>query len=106
MCCYIANMRPKHTKSNTLERTLEKRFVSEIKKRGGLAIKMPGNIMTGIPDRLVILPGGRIVFVELKRDTGRVSKIQAHVHKLLLDLGCHVEVLFGRDQIDEFLDNY
>lgn len=106
MCCYALNMRPIHTKRNTRESTLEKRFMSEIKKRGGLAIKMPGNIMTGIPDRLVILPGGRIVFVELKTDRGRVSKIQAHVHKLLTELGCHVEVLFGREQIDEFLDNY
>lgn len=87
---------------STRETTLERRFVAEIRKRGGLAIKMTN--MNGIPDRLVILPEGRIVFVELKTDRGRTSKIQRHVITLLTNLGCDVRVLYGRSDIDEFLE--
>ncbi len=85
----------------TRESNLERRFVREVKARGGLALKMSG--MAGIPDRLVLLPGGRVVFVELKTDGGRLSKIQRHVIAMLSRLGCEVEVLYGRDQIDEWL---
>lgn len=97
MCCYSAIMQ--HI---TRESNLEKYLVREIRARGGLCIKMTN--MSGIPDRLVILPD-LIVFVELKTDRGRLSKIQKHVIKLLSALGCHVEVLYGRDQIKEFLEH-
>ena len=53
-----------------LEKDIEKLFRDEIKKAGGKAYKFtsPGN--DGVPDRIVMLPGGHIVFVELKTDTG------------------------------------
>jgi hypothetical protein len=86
------------------ESVLERHFVREVKLRGGLAIKLAGNIMAGIPDRLVILPIGRVVFVELKTDKGRTSPIQKHVHTMLLDRGCDVQVLYGRTQVDEWLE--
>ena len=59
-----------------LEKDIEKLFRDEIKKAGGKAYKFtsPGN--DGVPDRIVMLPDGRIVFVELKTDTGKLSKLQ------------------------------
>lgn len=85
-----------------LERNLERHFRLEIKARGGWAIKFTG--VAGLPDRLVILPGGRIEFVELKTDTGRLSKIQKAVHRKLLRLGVTVTVLKGRKEVDEWLE--
>ena len=86
----------------TLEKNLERWFRAEIKARGGVAFKQ--TCIVGIPDRLVILPGGRHVWVELKTDKGRTSKIQKAVHRKLLKLGCEVEVLYGKDQMREWLD--
>ena len=62
--------------------------------------------LRGIPDRLVLMPGGRVIFVELKTDRGRLSKIQQAVHRKLLALGMTVETLKGRGDIDEWLENF
>lgn len=84
------------------ESALEKYFRQEVLKLGGWTIKLIGT--AGIPDRLVMLPGGRVVFVELKTDIGRLSKIQKAVHTKLLDLGCEVITLYGKDEVNEWLE--
>ena len=58
------------------ESAIEARLVREVKKRGGLCYKFtsPGN--PGVPDRIVILPGGTTVYVELKTEIGRLAKVQ------------------------------
>ena len=82
------------------ESRLERYFRQEVVQRGGWTIKLTGT--KGIPDRLVMMPGGVVVFVELKTDTGRLSKIQKAVIAKLAGLGCTVEVLYGKDQVDEW----
>lgn len=57
----------------------------------------------GVPDRLVLLPGGRVIFVELKTDTGRLSTLQEFVHGRLRRLGMDVQVLYGRDEVLAFV---
>lgn len=59
-----------------LEKDIEKILVREIKTAGGLAYKFisPGN--DGVPDRIVILPDGRVAFVELKTDHGKLTALQ------------------------------
>lgn len=47
------------------ESVVEKKFVTEVKKRGGLAVKFVSPGLNGVPDRLVLFPGGRMAFVEL-----------------------------------------
>ena len=54
---------------------------------------------TGLPDRLVLFPGGEAHFVELKADNGRVAPLQAHQHERLRRLGFFVHVLTGEDEI-------
>lgn len=85
------------------ERDIERIFVEEIRKEGGRAYKWtsPGN--DGVPDRIIVLPGGVIAFVELKQDRGRVSPIQKVQLHRLADLGCDVEVVKGLDGVAGWL---
>ncbi|MGN8636613.1 VRR-NUC domain-containing protein [Eubacterium pyruvativorans] len=77
------------------EREIEKLLVRYVKFLGGRAYKFvsPGN--AGVPDRIVILPGGRVDFVELKTDTGQLSRIQQAQINRLRSLGCNVSVVKG-----------
>ena len=58
------------------ESELEARLVLGVAKLGGRAYKFvsPGN--TGVPDRLIVMPHGRVMFAELKTDAGRLSPRQ------------------------------
>lgn len=75
------------------ESELERKFGRLVREAGGKAYKFlsPGN--AGVPDRLVVLPGGRIGFVELKRKGERPRKLQAHRMKELEDMGCFTAVV-------------
>lgn len=76
-----------------LEKELEEKFVEKVKASGGRAFKFvsPGN--GGVPDRLVVLPGGHIGFVELKQKGKKPTKLQNLQMKRLKELGCFVCVL-------------
>lgn len=88
-----------------LEKDIERKLVSEVKKLGGRAYKWvsPGN--DGVPDRIVILPGMRPVFVELKTETGRLSALQKVQVKRLEDMGQDVRVLKGIREAERFLED-
>ena len=85
-----------------LESTLERRFVNMVRKAGGRAYKFvsPGNL--GVPDRIAILPRGRIWFVELKTETGRLSPVQKRQIDTLRSLGMNVFVLWGEKGLQRF----
>lgn len=85
-----------------LEKDIEKLFRDEIKKAGGKAYKFtsPGN--DGVPDRIVMLPDGRIVFVELKTDTGKLSRLQELQCRQIAELGQTVRVLQGFAEVRDF----
>lgn len=85
-----------------LEKDIEKIFTAEIKRAGGKAYKFtsPGN--DGVPDRIVMLPGGRIVFVELKTDTGKLSRLQELQRRQIAELGQTVRVLHGLAEVRDF----
>lgn len=85
-----------------LEKDIEKLFRDEIKKAGGKAYKFtsPGN--DGVPDRIVMLPDGRIVFVELKTDTGKLSRLQELQCRQIAELGQTVRVLHGLSEVRGF----
>jgi hypothetical protein len=87
-----------------LESRIEELLVRKIKQAGGWALKLvsPGN--AGVPDRLVLLPGGRVIFVELKTETGSLSPLQVDVHRRLRELGMDVVTLYGRDEVLSFVE--
>lgn len=83
---------------------MEARLVRGVKAVGGVAYKFvsPGSV--GVPDRLVVLPGGKIVFVELKAEDGRLSRMQVYQNAQLRGLGADVRVVKGAAGVEEFLD--
>lgn len=85
------------------EREIESRLRDGVKKLGGLCYKFvsPGN--RGVPDRIVILPGGAVYFVELKTEVGRLSKLQRLQIKRMERLGVQVKVLYGLSEVNAFL---
>lgn len=88
---------------NMKESTLEGRLEREVKRLGGLALKFFIFSFTGFPDRIVLMPGARVYFVELKAPGKTPSKRQAYVHKFLNKLGFTVYVIADRDRLDNFL---
>lgn len=90
----------------TREKEIERYLRVQVKKAGGKAYKWvsPGN--TGVPDRIVILPRNKVLFVELKAPGKKVTKAQWLVHGSLRYLGCIVWVIDSKETIDEFIRFY
>lgn len=68
-----------------------------------MAIKWVAPNMAGVPDRIVLLPGGVVRFVELKRPGGRLTVLQAKVHGMLAALGADVRMVDSVEGIEEVL---
>lgn len=85
------------------EKYLEVLLIKEVKRAGGWAIKLLPGLITGLPDRLVLLPGGKIAFAEIKTTGKKPTKIQKVVHKQIRDLGFYVWVLDSTERINEFI---
>lgn len=88
-----------------MERDIEKKLRQGIRAKGGVCLKWVSPGTAGVPDRIVILPGGRVVFVELKDETGRMSKQQKVVCRRLAALGCDVRGLRGAGEVSAFLSS-
>lgn len=92
-----------------MEKDIEKSLGRMVGRHGGMCCKWVCPGWAGVPDRILLLPGGRIIFVELKRpDGGKRSPLQIWWSRKLRDLGflhfwvkCHEDVtaldLFIRD---------
>lgn len=71
-----------------LEKDIEQRLRKTVEKHGGLCLKWVCPGWSGVPDRIILLPGGRVLFCELKRPKGgHLSKLQVWWAKKLIDLG-------------------
>ncbi|RAK21124.1 VRR-NUC domain-containing protein [Anoxybacillus vitaminiphilus] len=88
------------------EKEIEEYLRKRVKEHGGIAYKFesPGN--AGVPDRIVVFPGGRIIFVELKAPRKKPTKLQLAQHRKLTNLGCTVLVIDSKEQVDEFIKCY
>lgn len=85
------------------EREIEGRLRDGVKKLGGLCYKFVSPGSRGVPDRIIILPGGVVYFVELKTEVGRLSKLQCLQLKRMERLGVPVRVLYGLSEVNAFL---
>ena len=86
------------------ESTIERKLVIEVKKRGGLAVKFVSPGLDGVPDRLVLLPGGSIAFIEIKAPGKRMRPLQQMRAKKLATLGFKVYCIDNKEMIVGVLD--
>lgn len=86
-----------------LESALESSFRRKVRERGGESYKIDPAHCAGIPDRLVLLPGGRMYLVELKSDSGALRPIQRVWHERAAELGTQVVVLTGMKEVEEWI---
>ena len=86
------------------EKEIKKKLALEAKKRGGLAVKFVSPGFDGMPDRILLMPEGRIAFVEVKAPGKRSRPLQMARHKLLRELGFSVFILDDASQIGGILD--
>ena len=86
------------------EKTIERRLVQEVKRRGGICPKWVSPGFDGVPDRLVFLPGRHFGLVEVKAPGEKPRALQVSRHSLLEKLGFHTYILDGIEQIGGILD--
>lgn len=86
------------------EREIERKLISAVKSRGGICPKFVSPGFDGMPDRVVLLPHGKIGFVEVKRPGEKPRPLQMARHRLLRKLGFLVFVLDGEEQIGGMID--
>lgn len=86
--------------SEVSEKAIEKYLVEKVKTIGGVCLKYSNPNMDGYPDRLVVLPGGRICWVELKSKNKKPTKLQTLRHKQLADMGHDVHVIDSKKEVD------
>lgn len=85
-----------------LERDIEKALVVKVKSLGGMAEKFTSPAKRSVPDRIVTLPGGRIIFVELKKPGALATPLQLRDHATRRALGCDVRVISTMEQVNAF----
>ena len=86
------------------EKVIEQKLAMEVKKRGGICPKFTSPSFDGMPDRLVLLPDGKVAFVEVKAPGKKPRPLQLARHRLLRGLGFRVFVLDEEEQIGGILD--
>lgn len=89
-----------------LERSVEQQCIREARRRGGAALKLVPMGLRGFPDRTVLLPGGRIGFMETKRPGGKPRALQKWWHKKLGHLGFHVGVPDSPKAVNDLFDGW
>ena len=85
------------------ERDLEWKLIKQVEAMGGVCMKWVSPGRSGVPDRIIIMPGGKIAFVEMKRPGETPKPLQARQLKQLQELGCQATFLRSQEDIDAFL---
>lgn len=75
------------------EKVIERKLVDLVKQAGGMCIKLLSTHITGLPDRLCLLPKAKVIFVELKSTGEKPRPSQVYIHNKLRALGLRVEVI-------------
>jgi hypothetical protein len=86
------------------EKLLEKKLREAVKKLGGQALKFRSPGITGVPDRIVLMPGGKVWFVEVKSTGKKLSPRQEIVHPMLQKLNFEVVVIDTAEKLVDFLN--
>ena len=87
-----------------LEKYIEKKLIAAVKRIDGIAFKFTAPGINGVPDRLVLLPNGKIAFVEIKAPGRKMRPQQVRRKRQLEELGFSVYCLDGIEQIGGMID--
>lgn len=86
------------------EKIIEQKFRMAVRAAGGVAVKFVSPGLDGMPDRLALLPGGRMAFVEVKAPGKKPRPLQQARHRMLRRLGFKVYVLDDEGQVGGIVD--
>lgn len=86
------------------EKQVEKKLRERISGIGGMALKFISPGCSGVPDRLVFLPGGRIVLVELKKPGGKLSLLQKKMRKKFNKLGFKYYIVDSYEKVEDMIN--
>ena len=89
------------------EREIEGYLRRRVEQAGGRCVKFIPDVDNGMPDRVVMLPGGVLLWVETKKPKGgKVSSLQREQHRRLRALGQRVEVVWTKEDADALLSEF
>ena len=86
------------------EKLIEQKLVKAVKAQNGMCPKLVSPGTDGMPDRMVLLPDGKLSFVEVKAPGEKPRPLQIRRHKQLRQLGFRVAVLDDPEQIPSILE--
>lgn len=87
-----------------LEQKIEKKLAREVRNHGGLCLKFTSPGTAGMPDRLIIMPGGHTAFIEVKAPGQKPRPLQKHRLQQLQQLGATTYVLDNPHHITEIIN--
>ena len=86
-----------------LEKDIESYLVRRVMQLGGVAYKWVSPGRVGVADRIVMLPGGRVWFVELKTVKGRLSPLQKVFAADMARMGMNYLVIKSKEEVDQWI---
>lgn len=86
------------------EKLIERKLRESVKKLGGLALKFSSPYHRGMPDRIILMPGNRIAFAELKTTGKKPTELQKKAIAELQAMGFKAEVIDSQDGLNKFLE--
>lgn len=86
------------------EKEVEQKFTHAIKQAGGRALKLTSPNLAGVPDRLILMPGGRAAFAEIKAPGKKPRPLQTHRINQLAELGFTTYIIDHPNQIPEVIN--
>lgn len=87
------------------EKLIERKLSERVRSKGGIALKLYSTYFTGLPDRLILMPGGRTYFAELKTTGKKPTARQLVVHEMLRGMGFRVDVIDSQEDIEKFIQD-
>ncbi len=86
------------------EKVIEQKLVKAVRRKGGLALKFVSPGFDGMPDRIILLPEGKMAFVEVKANGKKPRNLQISRHRILRKRGFQVFILDDEKQIKKIID--
>ena len=85
------------------EQKIELYLKKQVELIGGKAYKFVSPSVRGVPDRIVIIPGGHVYFIELKAKGKELRPLQKVICNQLKKLGCDVRTMDSKEKVDKFI---